>query len=44
MLTRSLVQDPDTPIYMEALSGHNISDVMCSEGKQEDYKAVLLLG
>ena len=27
MLSRSLVQDPDTPTYMESLSGKNITHV-----------------
>ena len=34
MIKISLVQDPGTPTYMEALSGRNISCVKRSEGQQ----------
>ena len=44
MLSIYLGQGPDTPTYMEALSGRNISHVRRSEGKQEDSTAVLSLG
>ena len=44
MLSRFLVQDPDTPTYMKALSGINISHVRRSEGQQEDSTAVFSLG
>ena len=36
-----MCQDPDTPIYMEALSGRNFSRLRRSEGQQEYSTAVL---
>ena len=44
MLPISLGQDPDTPTYMEALSGRSIYHVRRSEGQQEDSAEVLSLG
>ena len=44
MLPRSLGKDPDTPTYMEALSGINIAHVRHSERQQEDSTAVIYLG
>ena len=44
MITRSLVQGSDTPTYMEALSGSNISHMNRSKGHQEDSTTVISLG
>ena len=44
MISISLDQDPDTPMYMEALSGRNIAHVRRSEVQQEDSTEVFSLG
>ena len=40
----NLMQDPDTPTHMEALSGRNISHVRRSEGQLVDSTSGLSLG
>ena len=44
MLPITQGQDPDTPTYMEALSGSIIYHVGRSEGQQGDSTEVILLG
>ena len=44
ILSRYLGQDPDTPAYMEELSGKNISHVRHSKVQQEDSTAVIYFG
>ena len=44
MLPRYLVQDPDTPTYMEELPGNKMDHSRHYEGQQEDYISVLYLG
>ena len=44
MLSRYLGKDPDTPTYMEALSGRNIYHMRHFEGQQEYSTAFLSLG
>ena len=41
---KNQIQDPETPTYMEALSGRNIAHVRRSEGKRGYYTAVISLG
>ena len=44
MLSRYVVQDPDTPTYMGELSGGRIACVRLSVGKLEDFATVISLG
>ena len=43
MIPISLVQDTDTPMNTESISGRNIYHLRCSEGQHEYYTAVIYL-